>query len=117
MTRSTAFPPRPHPRSPPACRWRDRRRGFAWLIDACILLVIAMILWVVVLIIGFLTFGLGWFLLPVLGGHHDHGLCGGDNRRIEAGDARHAHARSRGHDAEGDAPPALMRRFMRCCST
>jgi uncharacterized RDD family membrane protein YckC len=42
------------------------RRGFAWLIDACILLVIAMILWVVVLIIGFLTFGLGWFLLPVL---------------------------------------------------
>jgi uncharacterized RDD family membrane protein YckC len=42
------------------------RRAFAWLIDACILAVIGMILWVVVLIVGFLTFGLGWFLFPAL---------------------------------------------------
>ena len=42
------------------------RRGFAWLIDACILLAIGAILWVTVLIIGFLTFGLGWLLMPAL---------------------------------------------------
>ena len=42
-------------------------RLFAYLIDICVIAVLMVMLFVIVTVLGALTFGLAWFLFPVVG--------------------------------------------------
>ena len=66
-------PPRPSPPSgqilvdPSLTRGVLTPRFFAYLIDLCVIGLLMVVLWMIISVIGLLTFGLGWLLYPVLG--------------------------------------------------